>query len=122
MRSRFAVAYLAALALAVFAGCGKDSGQDAAPVSRAEDPVYLKVLESQQKERRNLMKDLDDARKALAAAKAAGAEEGELKKLEEKLEAATAAIKANREKSQAIVAERINRELDEKKNFKKGNR
>ena len=117
---RFAI-YMAILAAAALSGCGEDEARTA-PVSRAEDGEYLKTLDAQRDERKVIMKRVDEARRALESAKVDGASADEVAALERKLEAALEEFKANREKSQAIVAERINREIKEKKDFKKGNK
>ena len=117
--SRFAM-YAAILAAIALSGCGKDETGPEKPASRAEDKAYLKTLDAQQKERKAIMKRVDEARKALEKAKAENSPEVEA--LEKKLEEAIDEFKANREKSQAIVAGRINREIKENQDFKKGNR
>jgi len=103
------------LACLVFAaGCGCSGDGDAASEStldpverRMNDPVYVKKVEGQIDQRREIMKSMSEAKKKLEAAKAAGASEEELAKLAGELEAAKKAFKANHAESARLVREQM---------------
>lgn len=122
MKSKSWIISTLVIGAALLAGCGgeKEGAASEGPTPRIEDKAYLKTLEKQRDERKSIMKRVDDARRELKAAKdETPVDEAKVARLEAALEDAVNDFKKNREESQAIVAERIHRELNEKKDSKK---
>ena len=116
-----ASAVVVVLALVLASGGSKEPAApatEAAPqaaagdpvVNRMQDPVYLAKLDEQAKGQKSAVKAVHLAKRAYEEAKAAGAGEEELAKLQKAVDAAYQQLDANHKKSQQIVAEQLRKQ------------
>lgn len=110
---------LAALAAIFLAGCGGDGssspedGQD--PVSRRmHDKEYVGRLQKQVDARKEILREMAEAKKALAAAEAEGRTGAELAAFSNAVSSAIAKFEKNREQSIALVSAQMRGANDEK--------
>ena len=92
-------------------------------VRRMHDKVYVAKLEEQLERRKQILKGLADAKSKLDAAKASGAAESELEKLQAEVEAWAKNFKDNQRLSEQIVRNQmLESTADQKKQLQqKGN-
>lgn len=108
---------IAALSACFLAGCGGDApstaetGPEVDPVvKRMHDKEYVKKLEKQVDARREIMREMEAARKALATAEAEGKPGEELAALSNALKVACQKIEKNRAESIVLVSQQMQKE------------
>lgn len=114
-------------ALSIFSGCGEK--QPAVPVAAEEqnpnspevymkDPVFLKQLEGQKKERNALLAKRCALADALEAEKAKAPSSAKVRELQAALDAVDLAFESNRMASAAIVRARLTQKTQKKETSK----
>lgn len=112
--------------LFIFAGCGKEGEKDVvetanenAPEVYMKDPVFLKQLDVQKKERNHLLAERCRIDEALQAEKAKDPASPKVKELQSALAAADLAFESNRMATAAIVRARLTQKSSQKKGTSK---
>ncbi len=116
---------IALVAVCLLGGCGDaPKVEPERPVSRMEDPAYVKLLDEQMQEKKRLMKEAAAAVHEYNEAKAAdpaGTSE-RFRAAEKRRDEVVKAVAASRAKFQRVLAERMRKDLnDSKKVQNKGN-
>jgi len=115
-KALLALAATALLALAggCTGGCSREEPQRAPQDSyaRMEDPEYRAALKGQEQERDQILGTLAERRRILKEAEDAGAGEEELARLKADVEAAIGEFEQNRQRSSAIVRQRILQDIN----------
>ncbi len=104
--------------LAFIAGCEKEALEEKQElVLRQHDPEYIKKMKVHEDEQHQVIKDIHLARKEFLTAKAADPEGTGVvfKAAQEKFDAAQRKLLEARQRAQRTVAERIQRDLNQKR-------
>ena len=108
---------LAAFAACLLAGCGGEGEGEPEPsapqdpvVARMHDAEYVKKLESQIDARKDILREVAEAKRRLAAAEAAGAAGEELAALSNAVKAAARKFEKNRAESIVLVGQQMQKD------------